>query len=167
MRGSDGLIDLKLRGDLLAALGSDVIHEIHENAPTIESESQHNSLIGMAFEDSDAEEDTFEFWNTNKLIGSGSKRGRNAVMQNKEEEHLNMDVNEYLGGVRKKVFDGSTPPHIHDDTEITGIRNSSKSLSLSSATSNLSRSGSERSATSMQESKHGNARAKPRIAMFP
>lgn len=167
MRGSDGLIDLKLRGDLLAALGSDVISEIHDNSPIIDSESQANNHIGMAFEDSDAEEDTFEFWNTSKLIGSGSKRGRNAVMQNKEEEHLNMDVNEDLGGVRKKVFEGSTPPHIHGDTESAGLRNSNKSLSLSSATSNLSRSGSERSSISMQESKHGNARAKPRIAMFP
>lgn len=117
-------------------------------------------------EDSDAEDDGFEFWNTSKLIGSGSKRCRHVEVQ-KEEEHASMDLTDYLGGVKKRVFDGSSSTQSMEDAGGLGLRPSNKSLSLSSGTSNLSRTDSDKSSTSMQESKHSSGRAKPRIAMFP
>ena len=47
MRGSDGHINLKHRGDLLAALGSELVTEIRDSDPIVDSCSKENLEIGL------------------------------------------------------------------------------------------------------------------------
>lgn len=49
--GSDGQINLKHRGDLLAALGSEVVDEIRENTPLLGDGEKIGSIIGLDIED--------------------------------------------------------------------------------------------------------------------
>jgi len=63
MRGSDGLIDLKQRGDLLAALGSKIVEEIRDSEPFIVM-SSNSSDIGLSLDELEKEKNNFigEVW---------------------------------------------------------------------------------------------------------
>mmetsp|Transcript_8910 Transcript_8910/g.13110 ORF Transcript_8910/g.13110 Transcript_8910/m.13110 type:complete len:1433 (-) Transcript_8910:115-4413(-) len=170
MRGSDGNINLKHRGDLLAALGSEIVDVIRDATP--EGEGQDKSCFGLDIEghnESD-EDELLQVWSSmdnfanksggltpNKGSDSGKKRKSVGSAIDMQDIANNSDN---LGS--KDLKFGNLP----NQTSMRSIGGRSSVSSLSKQ-SMLSRTESERSTNSHSERSTSGTALKARITMFP
>lgn len=152
-RGSDGYINLKLRGDLLAALDSGVVDEIRDEFPSLASRVKGS--VGMDLSKLD---DASKWTAWGAFVGTCADTPAEVVgasddsmdQLEKQEEAVANDAAEANGGVAPTDggFDGQ---HMHTDSAAdtnTGLPHSESAASASG-----------------RERKGG--KVKPRITMFP
>ena len=194
-RGSDGYINLKLRGDLLAALDSGVADEIREALPVFEGDTK--ASVGLDLDHLDDE--TYTMLDLSWSAGSPTDPMRSVPSREMSEETAdpiasevvaNAEVKndtisalpersvpnfEILSSAKKRRIHSADlqmlPRMTHDssngDPDMTKMRSSGAQSSLSSLSKqSIARSSSDRSNASHSERKSSNA-LKPRITMFP
>lgn len=164
MRGSDGNINLKHRGDLLAALGSEIADEIRDADPIFEFEGA--SFVGLFLEpeenidDDDVDRDWVwgsAFNPDRALLESGSRRKR---------------AKEARDNKPRPEPDAPTPAPHSAGIVASLAANQDSTMQNSSTMSSLSRQsmmsgGSARSTNSQGERTGSNNALKARITMFP
>lgn len=86
-RGSDGNLNLRHRGDLLAALGSQIVDEIRDE-PVV-SLPETGSFIGLSIDDDDDDEEndlsTNGFLNSTERFGRGEENDQNSSNDNEKQ----------------------------------------------------------------------------------
>lgn len=170
MRGSDGNINLKHRGDLLAALGSEIADEIRDANSIVFPAGAADVGLDLS---SDADDDD---WHVLDVLKYGSPSCSLTFKNNSNETTTENQASD-LGQMQNTNEATPTAMKNKDNTCVVGqndmlkIHNPNTALIISSSSkqSVISRSGSEKSATSQGErSSTNNAPVlKTRISMFP
>jgi CheY-like chemotaxis protein/Ran GTPase-activating protein (RanGAP) involved in mRNA processing and transport len=180
-RGSDGYINLKLRGDLLAALESDVADEIRDDSPLL---VQYAGSVGMDIDAMDGQGEVGVAWDymkgarfdkTQRLFVADSSQDHPADerFQYLRNSSNGTDSDQEMTGAKKRRMSSAefrADEQRGGDDPMTDIGQSARS----SVSTNMSRqsvkslqhSGSERSTTSQGERRRGTG-LKSRITMFP
>lgn len=183
-RGSDGYINLKLRGDLLAALDSDVATEIRDEIPVFEGCIKGSVGLDLA----SLGTMRTSTWNTlqgdfsekmPKLRGADdeSDMDEKDAAQNKKQEEENAKKPAHTEAIRMESAAGGAYRDSSFDHKMDYAGNASSNsavgsgLSLSSAVSNhMQNSGSDRTVGSSSSRSRRDRRGggkKARITMFP
>lgn len=191
-RGSDGYINLKLRGDLLAALDADVADEIRDALPVFAGDTSVS--VGL---DLDHLDDKSKFWlaGTEAAPSPGDSSSSSPITESKHEEKITaltesvplpeISLKNDMPERSVPNFDNlkaSKKRRIHSSDlqalsktcgssvgnhDMTTIQPSAGQNSLSSTSKqSLARTSSDRSTASYSERRSSNA-LKPRITMFP
>ena len=143
LRGSDGNINLKIRGDLLAALDSEVADEIRDTDPLLFSSG--SPKVGMDI-DGDIDpgaDDIVDAWNAPKLLESNIPQTSQLTPSGKENEEKGMKID---SSSRKRALSSA-------EVDVT-TRNFTKERSTSNPTNE-------------PEQAESKAALKDRITMFP
>lgn len=180
-RGSDGYINLKLRGDLLAALESDVADELRDETPRF---VQYLGSVGMDIDGLNEPEPSGTGWDYMKGT-SLEKTGRVSVSENKPDpptedvfEHFGSSSNEgsdqEMSSSRKRPLHSSADfPGMERGADYEEMTNTNQSARSSMSTmsrqsmKSMQHSGSERSTGSQGAERRRLGGLKARITMFP
>ena len=158
LRGSDGRLNLKVRGDLLAALGSTLEKEMRENEQNVVF--PEGPSVGMFFSSGDANDGDSDGLDDFILSTSASSWNIFPWVKNKYLRERNAQS--------KSILQESDSTMVFDKAE-NEMKDSYNMMSNDSAKSALKRSDSQRStssATSQQDNKNSKS-LKARISMFP
>lgn len=126
MRGSDGQINLKHRGDLLAALGSNIVQEIRDNEPLIDMANNGSKRTGLNIDDLIVEDKHFvsEVWGTIERLN----KIHLCPLSPCSEGDSNDDEDCYLTSKKKRRK--ASLDVIHDESELTFAESNSNDVEL-------------------------------------
>ena len=164
MRGSDGNINLKHRGDLLAALGSEIADEIRDADPIFEFEGESSVGLFLNPEENVDDNDVDRDW----LWGSACNPDRALLESNVRRERAKEALEK-----KPKPEPVAPSPAPHSAGIVASLAaNQDSTMQNSSTMSSLSRqslmSGGSARSTSSQGERPGSSNAlKARITMFP